>query len=175
MNYISQLKDLSVIAWIVGLFLIIEALKYMVSISDWLCKQFGIEFKWKRQKQEDHDKLNNVTTDLQEYRKSLDSNIESINVCMGKMTDAITSMEEQLKNLKIENEATQLASQASLGDKINSRYKRYIELNGIPEDEFDEFQLIYKAYKGVGGNHSGDLKYNYCMKLPIIPDTDDKK
>lgn len=67
-------------------------------------------------------------------------------------------------------DALLLAQRESLADKINHKYKYYISINGIPEDEVDEFTNLHVAYKGVGGNHSGDAKYDYCMKhLPIIP------
>ena len=55
-------------------------------------------------------------------------------------------------------------------DKINEKYKCYISIKGIPEDEVDEFTNLHTAYKGVGGNHSGDAKYEYCMNhLEVIP------
>lgn len=63
-----------------------------------------------------------------------------------------------------------LAQREVLADKINEKYKYYISINGIPEDEVDEFTNLYTAYKGVGGNHSGDAKYEYCINhLPVIP------
>ncbi|MCI8356689.1 MAG: hypothetical protein HFI51_00870 [Lachnospiraceae bacterium] len=63
-----------------------------------------------------------------------------------------------------------IAQREILADKINDKYKFYISINGIPEDEVDEFTNLHQAYKGVGGNHSGDAKYEYCMNhLPVIP------
>lgn len=57
-----------------------------------------------------------------------------------------------------------------LADRINQKYKHYISIKGIPEDEVDEFTNLHNAYNGVGGNHSGDAKYNYCMNhLDVIP------
>lgn len=62
------------------------------------------------------------------------------------------------------------AQREVLADKINEKYKYYISVNGIPEDEVDEFTNLHAAYKGVGGNHSGDAKFEYCMNhLPVIP------
>ena len=58
----------------------------------------------------------------------------------------------------------------TLADRINQKYKFYLSKNGIPEDEVDEFISLHAAYKSVGGNHSGDAKFNYCMDhLPLIP------
>ena len=57
-----------------------------------------------------------------------------------------------------------------LAEKINEKYKYYISIKGIPEDEYDEFVSLHKAYNGVGGNHHGDAKFQYCIDhLPIIP------
>ena len=62
------------------------------------------------------------------------------------------------------------AQREVLADKINQKYKYYISLKGIPEDEVDEFTNMHKAYKAIGGNHSGDAKYEYCMNhLSVIP------
>lgn len=62
------------------------------------------------------------------------------------------------------------AQKEVLADRINSKYKYYISINGIPEDEVDEFTSLHFAYKCVGGNHMGDAKYEYCMNhLPVIP------
>ena len=70
---------------------------------------------------------------------------------------------EQIKSLII-------ADKEMLAEKINEKYKYYISIGGIPEDEYDEFVSMHKAYNGVGGNSHGDAKFEYCMEhLPIIP------
>lgn len=62
------------------------------------------------------------------------------------------------------------AQREVLADKINDKYKYYISIKGIPEDEVKEFTNLHDAYKRVGGNHSGDAKYEYCINhLPVIP------
>ena len=61
------------------------------------------------------------------------------------------------------------ANKEILAENINSKYKYYVSIGGIPEDEYDEFVSMHKAYKGVGGNHHGDAKYSYCINhLPVI-------
>lgn len=62
------------------------------------------------------------------------------------------------------------AQKEALADRINQKYKYYLSIKGIPEDEVDEFISLHTAYNGVGGNHNGDAKFKYCMEhLPIIP------
>lgn len=80
-----------------------------------------------------------------------------------KLAESDSSRDEQINNIM-------WAQKESLADKINQKYKHYISINGIPEDEVDEFVSLHQAYNKIGGNHHGDAKFNYCMKhLPIIP------
>lgn len=86
------------------------------------------------------------------------------------LTDSIKNIAEynSSKDKQIEN--LMAAQREVLADKINEKYKYYISIKGIPEDEVDEFTNLHTAYKGVGGNHSGDAKYEYCMNhLQVIP------
>lgn len=71
--------------------------------------------------------------------------------------------QEQIKNLI-------QAQKESLADRINQKYKFYLANNGIPEDEVEEFISIHATYNAIGGNHTGDAKFNYCMEhLPVLP------
>lgn len=86
------------------------------------------------------------------------------------LTDSIKDIVKRnsAKDKQIDN--LMIAQREVLADKINEKYKYYISVNGVPEDEVDEFTNLHTAYKGVGGNHSGDAKYEYCINhLPVIP------
>lgn len=86
------------------------------------------------------------------------------------LTDAINTLAESGNERTKQMDTLIAATKESLGDRINQKYKYYLSLKGIPEDELDEFTNLHTAYTAVGGNHSGDAKYNYCMdNLPIIP------
>lgn len=88
---------------------------------------------------------------------------KELTTSIAKLTESDSSRDEQINNII-------WAQKESLADKINQKYKHYIAINGIPEDEVDEFVSLHQAYNGVGGNHHGDAKFNYCMEhLPIIP------
>ncbi len=79
------------------------------------------------------------------------------------LKDSIAARDEQIESLIA-------ANKEMLAEKINEKYKYYISIDGIPEDEYDEFVNMHKAYNGVGGNHHGDAKFEYCIKhLAIIP------
>lgn len=129
-----------------------------------------------KQNEADHQKLEKVSKDFAAQGLSLTETVDKINTSLGIITEKVDSMQIQLLRLENEIDATKFASQSNLGDKINSKYKRYIDLGGIPEDELGEFEQLHKAYKGVGGNHTGDEKYRYCIdKLPLIPSEASKK
>lgn len=86
------------------------------------------------------------------------------------LTESIRIISDNGKERDKQIDALTLANKELLADKINQRYKRYIGLNGIPEDEVDEFTSLHTAYHMLGGNHHGDAKYNYVMEhLPVLP------
>ena len=86
------------------------------------------------------------------------------------LTDSIKSIVEYNTGKEKQIENLMAAQREVLADKINEKYKYYISIKGIPEDEVDEFTNLHTAYKGVGGNHSGDAKYEYCINhLQVIP------
>lgn len=86
------------------------------------------------------------------------------------LTDSIKSIVERntIKDQQMDN--LMAAQREVLADKINEKYKYYISIKGIPEDEIEEFTNLHTAYKAIGGNHSGDAKYEYCINhLPVLP------
>lgn len=86
------------------------------------------------------------------------------------LTDSIKNIAEYNSNTDKQMDNLMVAQREILADKINEKYKYYISIKGIPEDEVDEFTNLHAAYKGVGGNHSGDAKFEYCMNhLRVIP------
>lgn len=120
------------------------------------------------------DNLNNYMAESRKDRKDLHDKMtefannrindrqQSLQIQM-ELKDSIASRDLQIQSLVV-------ANKEMLAEKINEKYKYYISVNGIPEDEYDEFVALHKAYNGVGGNHHGDAKFEYCMEhLPIIP------
>ena len=80
----------------------------------------------------------------------------------------------QLVQAQISNDekisALMCGSKELLGNTIDERYARYIELGGIPQNEVDEFDSIYEAYRGLNGNHGRKTKYEYVKNhLSVIP------
>ena len=104
-----------------------------------------------------------VQKELTDSQKELASKQNELSDLVSDIIKSSETRDEQIKNLTI-------AQREVMADRINQKYKYYIKINGIPEDEIDEFTNLHMAYKGCGGNHSGDAKYEYSINhLPIIP------
>ena len=127
-----------------------------------------------KDEEEFRNNLNNYMAESRKDRKALHD--EMVKFTDNRINDRKQSLEiqKELKDsISVRDEqinALVTANKEMLAEKINEKYKYYISINGIPEDEYDEFVSLHKAYNGVGGNHHGDAKFEYCMEhLPIIP------
>lgn len=80
----------------------------------------------------------------------------------------LTNYDGKITSFEANFKALYDANRVSLGGQISQKYREYIKKGHIPLDEFDEFVDLHKIYKSLGGNHSGDLKFNKCMELPIV-------
>lgn len=138
---------------------------------------------------ENLNKLQNKhTKDEEEFRRNLNNYIEESRKDRKALHDEMTKftnnrINDRKQSLEIQKELKDsisarddriesliAANKEMLAEKINEKYKHYIAIGGIPEDEYDEFVGMHRAYNGVGGNSHGDAKFKYCMEhLPVIP------
>ena len=152
MDSIIELTKVDFPSIFISVFIILTGIKAAASVFEWVIDKLGLETRWMRQRQEEHNLLIQTAQNLaalqEKHRKDMEES---------------RTKDKQIDNLMI-------AQREVLADKINEKYKYYISIKGIPEDEVDEFTNLHTAYNGVGGNHSGDAKYEYCMNhLPVIP------
>lgn len=149
-----------------SVFLILIGIKAVVSVMEWIVHKLGLETKWMRKQREEHELLIRTSRSLAALQER---HSESLQI-QKEITDSIQRLADRnsVKDMQIDH--LMIAQREVLADKINDKYKYYISIQGIPEDEVDEFANLHSAYKGVGGNHSGDTKFEYCMNhLPVIP------
>lgn len=145
MEDITRLFTIDFQSVFLSVFFILAALKAIVTAFEWGIGKLGIETKWIRRRREERDLMNEIITSISEIKEEL------------------SHKDRQLDHLMI-------AEREVLADRINQKYKYYISLQGIPEDELDEFNNLHTAYNLVGGNHGGDAKYEYCIShLDVIP------
>lgn len=143
----------------------------LIKVSENLVK---LQERHESDEKEFRENLNNYMSESRKDRKALHD--EMTKYSNNRVSDRQQSLQIQ-KELKdsissrdVQIESLVVANKEMLAEKINEKYKYYISIKGIPEDEYDEFVSLHKAYNGVGGNHHGDAKFQYCIKnLPIIP------
>lgn len=195
----DELNELSQINWwyvIFALILLFICVKFVWSLCDWIFfEKLGIETRKMRQRKQESellkktaDGLNTLGKDETELKQCLSSFIEETKNAFQiqdksnrehweESKQIRKELAETIKELADDNQKKSeqissliVANKEMLAEKINEKYKYYISINGIPEDEYDEFVSMHKAYNGVGGNSHGDAKFEYCMEhLPIIP------
>ena len=133
-----------------------------------------LQKKHNKDEEDFRNSLNNYMAESRKDRKALHEEMARYNE--NRIKDRAQSLEIQqelkdsiaARDIQIKSLVT--ANKEILAEKINEKYKYYISIGGIPEDEYDEFVSMHDAYNGVGGNHHGDAKFEYCIDhLPIIP------
>lgn len=188
MDAITELFKQDFSSLFISIFIILVGIKAIVSLFEWVIGKLGIETKWMRKSREEHELLLKTSKNLAELqekhtedtRQSIEHNRKiqnELSVFMKEMKDAISATQNEIKNIVELNvsrdeqiDSLMIAQREVMADRINQKYKYYLKINGIPADEVDEFTSLHMAYKGCGGNHSGDAKYEYCMNhLPVIP------
>lgn len=116
------------------------------------------------------DSIKDTQVAIQNYSENRIHDREQSFAIQKELTESISKLTESniIRDKQMENMIW--SQKESLADRINQKYKHYLDIGGIPEDEVDEFVSLHSAYKAIGGNHHGDAKFNYCMEhLPIIP------
>lgn len=156
-DVLSKMDLWTVLMVIFGAMFIIQQL---ANASKSMGEIFGVEKKDDIEKREIKESIHNLSEELNNSIKGLCNRIDDLK-------QENTLFKEQLQRqhdlLKTDVDNITTATREELCDKINAKYKRYFEIGYIPADEFDEFAKLHNAYKLVGGNHTGDLKYNKCV------------
>ena len=173
----------------IAIFVALLGFQAIIQVLHWFLFEFlGIE----KQREEDvgqsikHDKKiqENLDQYMEEIRKAITDTQNIVNTYSeNRIHDRKQSMQiqQELKDnisqivKSDEEEQEQIknliqAQKESLANHINQKYKSYLSNNGIPEDEVEEFISLHATYNAIGGNHTGDAKFNYCMEhLPVVP------
>jgi len=185
---------------VIAIVIALVVIKFIWQLFDWLfVEKLGVETKKMKQKRQEsellkataeglkalsckHDKdetelKDSLTLFIDETRNALKTQDESnrkhwetSKQIRKELADTINKVANDNQEKDKQISSLIVANKEMLAEKINEKYKYYISINGIPEDEYDEFVSLHKAYNGVGGNSHGDAKFEYCIEhLPIIP------
>ena len=188
MEHIQPLFEIDYVKLISVLCIIIIGLNYLIPVlQNFFCNILGIETKFQKEKKEQKillektvNKLNDLTKEHEVSEEQLDEKLEhfyepyrkrSIEI-QEEFKRSIDIMHEKDDRRDLQIEALMFGTKELLGDKIDQKYDKYVQLQGIPSDEVDEFNSIYEAYSRLKGNHNREKKYNYVNdNLPVIPVT----
>ena len=198
MEELKQLAQIDWWYVFVAVCILLFCVKVVWSLFEWFFIKLGIETKKMKQKRQESELLQATAAGLRALEKKHDKEESELNFCLTAfieetrntikaqdesnrkhweeskqirkaLTDTIKELADDNQKKCEQIDSLIVANKEMLAEKINEKYKYYISIGGIPEDEYDEFVSMHKAYKGVGGNHHGDAKFEYCMEhLPII-------
>lgn len=115
--------------------------------------------------------LSNATKNrLDEFAENRIHDREQSFKIQNKWTSAIDAIRENDKKRDKQIDNLMLGTMELLGDKIDQKFSKYVDLNGIPENEVDEFDGLYRAYAATGGNSTRKHKYEYVKdNLRVLP------
>lgn len=114
--------------------------------------------------------MTEVRTDIKQFTENRVHDREQSREIQRELNNSIKAIVDSQKSRDEQVEALMCGSKELLGNTIDERYEKYISLGGIPQNEVDEFDSIYAAYKGLHGNHGRQTKYEYVKEhLPVIP------
>lgn len=85
--------------------------------------------------------------------------------------ERICTIENTLLELKSTCEVNQLALKELLKHRLLIICKTFLKQGYLKQEELDNLQDYYDAYKLCGGNGVIDKLYNDCIKLPLEKDT----
>lgn len=189
MEAIEQFLSLDFSSTLLSVFIILAGLKGIATLWDWFATKIGLEFSWQRKKHEDHELLINTSQKLNELQSKQSEDTKQSILHDQKIKNGLAEFMEEMKctmkqvqseqeelvskidTIVSSNVARDNAAMEEMCDRIGQKTRHYIsDLHGIPEDEYDDFVRLFHAYKGIGGNHGAEAKYQYCMKhLPVLP------
>lgn len=162
MNEIIELTKINFSSVFIAVFVILIAVKAIVSIFEWFIDKLGLETKWMRHKREEHELLIQTSqnlTALQEKHKEdvehSDKRDDEISSDLKKLTNLFVSKEIndyrwEIINLADKISANKFVSKECLRHAISTyeKYEKIIEDNGLSNGEVEiSIEVIKECYQ----------------------------
>lgn len=87
------------------------------------------------------------------------------NIVKKEMKDRAKKVEEESK----EQDLIKVGVLSLLHDRIYQACQYHIASGHITVQDLDNLEYLYKGYRGLGGNGTGEELYKRCKSLPIVP------
>lgn len=158
-----------VILFLVAIKFVIELVSYFWELGK---KKYKEQFDSENEKAEESENIKELQSEVEHIKEIQAHDRErtfqiqkELIAGQNKLNDSIAPLLVEHKQVMESLTYLSNASKETLASKINEKYKEYMSKGYVPEDEFGEFVNLHDAYKKLGGNHYGDIKFNRCMKL----------
>ena len=142
----------------ISFFLIIEISKWTVNAIEFCGKKFGIEFRWLRKQNEDHELLHSTTRRLSLLENQRDIDVEesirhdrAIKEDLSKVTAVVEQIIDKLDIMEAKNDASELAK---LKDRIAQAYRKYHEAGKWTRMDKESYEGLIQDYEAHGGSNS---------------------
>ncbi len=156
MTEIINLTKIDFISLLISIFIILTGIKAMTSLIEWLTKKLGIETKWMRKNQLEHDLLLNtkhcLETLQEKHEESVKQSIrhdEMIKADIANLTDTVHEIVMTLHNMQQKDNETKLKE---LKDSLIRYYNKYKNIGSWSKLEKDAFWDLFNDYEIRGGN-----------------------
>ena len=90
-----------------------------------------------------------------------------VTYAMGLIAMALAAMAKWIKSKFAKQDALTAASLALLHDKIYHYCTDYLERGSVSIDDLENLGHLFRAYKALGGNGTGEALYKRVQALPI--------
>lgn len=169
METIQELFNINFSYVFISIFVILIAVKTIVSLFEWVADKSGIETKWMRKQKENYNLLRqtaNSLTALQNQqtadRKLSMQHDKCIKEDLSKLSNTVDDIAHRLDVMKKETQERLRESenkenkrvQAEIKDKIAQSYRRYHITQKITKMEFEALEDLIETYETYGGRNS---------------------
>lgn len=158
MNDIAKLFELDFSSTFLSVFIIIIGMKAIISALEWLFNKCGIEFKWMRKKNDDHDLLINTSDKILHLERQREVDVtesilhdQAIRDDLTKVSDAVNKISQKLDEMESKND---LSEMARLKDRIAQSYRYYSSAKQWTKMEEEAFRELIMDYESHGGKNS---------------------
>lgn len=175
------IKGLEGIEWsqlLITLCFLAAALKGIIELFGWTFNEFGVEFRFIRERREQKELLENTTTRLKNLEDQRVIDVEQsikhdkvIKDDLSKVSEVVGEISRKLDDMKDENDRTEMAK---LKDALVGYYKEFKDIGKWSKLEKDAFFSLLKRYKAHGGNSYVENTIEPFMhELEVVDDKED--
>lgn len=162
MEAIQELININFTYVFISVFVILIGIKAIISLLEWIVNKFGLETKWMKKRQEEHNlliKTSNELAELQaEHKRDVersDKRDEEISNDIKKLTQMFVDKEIDDMRWSINSFATTVSEGKPCNKdsfqhcmRVYTKYEKILKENGLENGEVEiSMELINDAYK----------------------------